>query len=535
LVGSSGYVRLAHGYPFRTEQAGVARLKNAAAKVDSTAGTLDVSGFEILPDPTTMTGCLVARAGDGFVTTTAPDAAVLATHRFTVIPSIPDLDAVIGVSAAPPASFSDLAAAVRLAPNGLIDVRDGDGYRADAAVMYRTTSHALQLIADVTSHTYSVFDRGSELARQYGFRTQQRAVTHLQTVSVIVDGTEGSVAVCDLRSRASRGVVYSREGAYSIVPLANDSALLGGSTAVSRVDAYGRTVAQLATTQLSAGGQIAADAAGNVFVAAVDLTTLTIDKYDPSFIRRWHVDRPLPTFATIQAIASDSCGAVVVALDIAGDPSFTVLRFTADGAFASQASIPRGLVTLDGDQPIVVQDENTALRVTRFAATGEVLWSRTFAGHAEVTAVAVDPLHDVLLGGTLGTEMNFGGGPLPILEDPDTGQHAFLVKLSAGGDHVFSTLTHTTWVSGIASNGARIVVSAAVVSRAEQELVRPRLLAYDAAGTPIPMTAFDSSFDTDLSGGVAVAIGASGRIWWNLHFRQAPSFGDQFYLVALRE
>lgn len=530
---TGAYVRLAHSYSFRTEQAGAARLSNLASKVDSPAGTLDVSGFQIIADPTTMTDCLVARAGGGFAVAEVPDATVLSTTQFNVIPSAPDLDAVIGVSAGRPASFSDLATAVRLAPGGLIDVRDGDVYRADRVAPYGVRSNHIQMIADVTSHTYSVLGDGFiKLARQYQFRTQQLGVTHLQQLSVIVDGAEGSVAVCNALSRASRGVVYSRDGLYQVVPLTNNEALLGDGATVSRVDAAGRTVARLAT-----GGTIAADATGNVFVAGVADTTLTIDKYDPGLALRWRTARAVPAGTAVRTIATDASGAVVIALAQPQDPNLAVLRFTADGAFASQASVHGGTVALDGDQPIVLWSEPGEVRIARFAATGEVVWSRSFAGRAELGVITVDPFHNVVFGGELVTEVDFGGGPLPLLQNPDTATHGFVVELSASGDHVFSTANRMTRVAGIASNGARLVVSGAELGG----FFHPRLQAYSAAGTPLPLPGFDTSFGGEIGAdagfGDALAIAASGRIWWNLLFRELPlpSFSLQGYLVALHE
>jgi len=112
-----------------------------------------------------------------------------------------------------------------------------------------------------------------------------------------------------------------------------------------------------------------------------------------------------------------------------------------------------------------------------------------------------------------------------------------VVELSASGDHVFSTANRMRRVTGIASNGARLVVSGAELT----SFFRPRLQAYDAAGTPIPLTGFETSFGGEIGAefgfGDAVAIGASGRIWWNLRFRELPisQFTDQLYLVALHE
>jgi hypothetical protein len=268
-----------------------------------------------------------------------------------------------------------------------------------------------------------------------------------------------------------------------------------------------------------------------MFLATVTGTTLAIVKYDPGFAAQWRTTRAVPAGATIQAIASDASGGVVIAFAAPQDPNFTVLRFTAAGAFASQASIHGGVVALDGNQPVVAWTDPDAVRITRFTATGGIVWSRAFAGRAEISAIAVDPLHNVVFGGLLVTEVDFGGGPLPLLQNPDHDTHGFVAKLSAGGNHVFSTANRMTQVNGIAANATRVVVSATELTGFNHA----RLQLYDAGGTPIPLTGFDPSFGTDFSRGGAVAISASGRIWWNLHFRYLPGFEEQHYLVALHE
>ncbi|HEX8107485.1 MAG TPA: hypothetical protein VF516_07135 [Kofleriaceae bacterium] len=394
-------------------------------------------------------------------------------------------------------------------------------------------SNLVHVIADVTSHTYSVLTEGFvRIARQYQFRTQQLGVTHLQQLSAIVDGPEGSVAVCGLSDWASSDLVYSREDVVykAIVPLANNEALLDDGETVSRVDAGGRTVAQIPS-----GGKIAADAAGNVFVADVADTTLTIDKYDPGLAPRWRTTQAVPAGTAVQAIASDAYGAVVIALTAPEDPNQAVLRFTADGAFASQASVQRGAVALDGDQPVVAWSESDQVRVARFSATGEVVWSRSFAGRAAVEVIAVDPFHNVVFGGELATEVDFGGGPLPLLEDDLHALHTFVVKLSASGDHVFSK-ANGLWrqLTAIASNGARVVVTGRSPGGAAPE---PRLQAFDAAGNQIFLGGSVAKFEQGFGGVDALAIGASGRIWWNLHFRDmSPSFFAELpYLLVLHE
>jgi hypothetical protein len=240
---SGPYTAIARGYPFRTEQAGVARLNNVASKVDSAGGAVKISGFQVVADATTADGCLIVTAGDGFVRAPLPDATVLDTVLFEATPGGPNIDAVIGLSAGPAASFSDLAPAVRFAPGGFIDARDGDVYRADVSWPYRANTLDVRMIADLTSHTYSAFVRDAsferELARQYRFRTQQGAVTHLDHLFAIVDSPQGSVTICRIHGSPSTGVAYSREGKYAVLPLAGDQALISDGVTTQRLDARG--------------------------------------------------------------------------------------------------------------------------------------------------------------------------------------------------------------------------------------------------------------------------------------------------------
>jgi hypothetical protein len=517
------YLPLAQGYAFRTEQAGISRLSVAASKVDSAAGTLEVCGFALSPAPSP--GCLDATAGGGFVAIPVPDVTVLGTLDADVFPGATSLDAVIGLSAEPPTRFADLATSVRYAPGGVIDARDGGQYRSEGG-SYGTGRSDLRVVADVTSHTYSVFAFAQQLARHYAFRTEQQAVTHLHWLSVIVDGTEGSLRLCVTGAARSDGVVYSREGAAEVVPLASNEALLDDGATVQRLDAAGKTIAQLAAT-----GVLAAAGDGSVLLARVLGTTLTVERYDPALVLRWRATRTVGAGAVIQALASRADGAPSVALRGPGDPSTAVIRFTAAGGFASQIAVPAGLVALDGDQPVVLSGGDDQVQVTRFSATGQVVWQRVFAGRAELSALVVDPLHQVLFGGVLRTEIDFGGGPLPLLGNSEVDFSGFVVKLSPAGDHVFSRNTVMTEVRSVASNGTRAVVSGVELGN----WLKPRLRLFDAAGTPTPWPG-DTSFHSDIGTGDAVVIGASGRMWWNTTTRKQPGqSATAAYVLALHE
>lgn len=519
-----GYGAIARDYAFRAEQAGVARLDDVASKVDSATGALAICGLEVVSDATTADGCVIADAGGGFVSIALPDATVLDTLTFTATPSVGNLDGVIGRSAGPATRFSDLATAVRLAPSGVIDARDGGGYRADVARPYGVGALDFRVIADLTSHTYSVF-QGTfqdtvEVARQYAFRTEQASVAHLDHLAAIVDGAQGRLAICLPRSTPSTGIAYSREGTYTVLPLANGEALIGDAATIRRVDAAGHVTAQLAR-----GGKPGVDALGQVFVASISGDTLTVDKYDPGFAPLWTATRTVLAGTAIGAIAADPTGAVLIGMVTPQDTTVTVSRFTAGGAFETERSVTGNRVLLDGDQPIVAWSDGGTLRITRFQSTGAIAWARAFTGRADLTAMAVDPSHDLVFGGALVTAIDFGGGTLPILRTDNGPLNGFVVKLSADGAHVFSRKTGYTLVGGIATNGPRIAVSS--TEQTQFHYVRAQL--FDAAGVP-GAPGFATGFGEEGFGG-GVAMAASGRVWWNVD-TQWPHFPRWPYLVV---
>ncbi|TMQ22929.1 MAG: hypothetical protein E6J90_11675 [Deltaproteobacteria bacterium] len=519
-----GYTALARDYLFGTEQAGAAQLGDVASKVDSATGAVALCGVAMVADATTADGCVIADAGAGFVSLPVRDATVLDTVTFSATASVLDIDGVIGLSAGPAANLADLAVAARLAPSGMIDARDGDGYRADVARTYGAGAVDVRVIADVTSHRYSVFqgtyDDAKEIARQYGFRPQQTAVAHLDHLSAIVNGGKGSLAICETNAAASSGVAYSREGNVAVLPLADGAALLGDGATTVKLDAAGRVVGQLAR-----GGELGADAAGNVFVASIAGTMLTVAKYDPGLALQWQATRTVPAGTGVGMVASDASGGVAVRTG-AQDRTVRVTRFTAGGVFASELSVAGDAATLDGDQAIVAWNDSGALRITRYAATGATVWTRSFAGQANVTAMTVDPDHNLLFGGELFTAMDLGGGALPLRATDDGKLNAFFVKLSPGGDHVFSRKTGYTQVGGIASNGPRIVVS----GTEQTQFHYLHLQSFDAAGTPVDTRATTGFGDHGFGG--TVMMGSTGRVWWNLQ-TQWPYFPAWPYLVAL--
>jgi len=105
---------------------------------------------------------------------------------FDMVPNNDLMDAVTGVGAIPGAWWSDLACIVRIAAAGVIDVRNGGAYAADAVLNYSAgTKYGVRMVINVPAHTYDVYvtpegQSEVQLADDYAFRTEQAAITNIE-------------------------------------------------------------------------------------------------------------------------------------------------------------------------------------------------------------------------------------------------------------------------------------------------------------------------------------------------------------------
>lgn len=122
---------------------------------------------------------------DAFAERTSPFALT-----FRAVPAGDAIDGVMGVSSAPASGFADLAAIVRFAPDGRIDVRNGGWYTADAELPYQEgVGYTFRLEIDLpgTSYDVTVTPDGEDpvrIASGYAFRTEQSDVDSLAHLSV---------------------------------------------------------------------------------------------------------------------------------------------------------------------------------------------------------------------------------------------------------------------------------------------------------------------------------------------------------------
>ncbi|HET9626937.1 MAG TPA: hypothetical protein VFP84_36510 [Kofleriaceae bacterium] len=453
--------------------------------------------------------CTTATAGGGFVSIAIPDATVLDVVDFTVTVDTVGLDAVVALSAGVPINFNSLATAVRFNAAGNIDVRNGAAYQADFVQPYTAgASFSFRTIADATSHTYSTLlanasNGASELARQYGFRTTA-LVNHLDHLSAEVDGASGSMTVC-FTVTPSSNAAYSREGTYSVVPLASNTAVISdGVTSTQKLSATGKTTASVAR-----GGELAVDAAGNVAIASVAGTTLTVSSVTSAFAARWTATQSVADGSRVAAVSTDAAGTTRVGL-VNGSGTITVASVSSTGAVGAALALAGDSLRFDGDQPIVWANTGTTLGITKYTATGGVVWADAFPGSASIESMAVDPAHNVVFGGELLAPTDFGGGVLQTHTTENGPVNAFVVRLSAAGAFGFAAQLGTREVRGVAANASAILVSH--TSQASPRF--PRLTVLDAAGSALSTT-FGAGLG-DFGQGLRVAVNSTGRAWWNV-------------------
>lgn len=122
--------------------------------------------------------------------------------EFEATPNSNTMDGVIGLSAGQAIDYNGLAVIARFNSGGYIDARNGANYDAASQISYTTgVSYRFRMEIHISSHTYTIFvtpQGGSVilLGDNFAFRSQQSAVTYLDTVSVFAGS--GSHQICNV-------------------------------------------------------------------------------------------------------------------------------------------------------------------------------------------------------------------------------------------------------------------------------------------------------------------------------------------------
>lgn len=513
---AGGAITLARNYPFRTDQAQVGQLSNLAVQVDSDSGSLTACPLSVVQ---INTSCPLAEADSGFVTRSfGQPGDFLVSSEFVATPD-EILDGVFGLSFGPATGFNDLAATVRLSPDGVIDARNGDHFQADAVLPYSAGQpQHIRILANAATRTFSAYvaspgDQSSiQLARGYAFRPTARGA--MDTLNAIVDSPRGIVSVCNERHAISVGVRSFHEGNYRVALAAGQQAVIATDTTTQHLS--GGAV-------LAAGGQVAVDPAGNVYLARVTGTDLVVEAYTAGFVPRWTRTFPVAANSRVVAIGADAASVVAAT----GSTQFAksvdrVKRWLADGTESFTYTGASGDVIAIGSGGFVVGiGRHNAVVITKWSFDRDAPdWRDDFHNSAQTDAIAIEPSGRVYFGGTFPAPITFGG---PILE-PQAGDpgHVYLEALEATGEHRFTLDLHQFAMRSIGFGGGLIAISTLAAPS------RPRLIALESfAGHEIrgenAMFPFVSVGDAG-----TVAVDSHALVYWNFS-EQWPSAGATAY------
>ena len=473
------------------------------------------------------TGCLGPAAGTGFVTTAISPVSRFAVLDFTATASSTELDGVIGFSSGAATGFDRLAMAVRFAPGGAIDVRNGGAYQADSVVPF-VTGHAypIRIVADLTSHTYSVYVQTSSapgtgvvrVARGYAFRTSQAAVTSLDTLQAVVDGAAGSLSVCNVRSSGATAPAFSRDGSFTLRPIDGDHVLVGdGISSTSKLGPNGELLGQIPR-----GGRAAVDEAGNIYLALVANGQIAMFSYTPALTERWGVVESAAGATGVQSIAANSDGAIVA---LTGG---TVRRFPADGSASVQLGVSGTFTAVARDGFVVVSVFQNNLSIFMHDLTGAIVWQSAFQNTVSLAGVSLDLTGRVVIAGHFSGSINFGGPTLDTVFQGDSDVNSFVAGFArADGAHAFTERIAAKFITGIAANGPAMVIAA------ERWItpIFPHLFHLGPDGGVSegePYTGFIEGWGRSGS----VALGPTGRLYWNRSM-QWPGPNDALFPYLL--
>lgn len=517
--------QLARDYPFRTEQAEVGQLSNLAVQVDSDAGSISVCGLQVIPINTT---CPLVEAGNGFVARRfGQPGEVLVSSEFVATPD-EILDGVFGLSLGPATSFNGLAATVRLSPDGAIDARNGDHFQADVARAYVAGQPLrMRILANVATHTFSAFfalddNSSTRFAQGYAFRTTQSTAGALDALNAIVDSPRGVVSLCEERHAISVGVRSLQDGNYDVALVPGGRALIATDATTRLVSASGQTLATLGD-----GGRIAADPAGNFYLARVVDADIVVDAYTADFLPRWTRSFHAGTGAKFAAIGADATS-VTIAAGVAQLPGADhVTRILADGSAITSIQVTADAAAIIPNGYVLGLGRHNQGSITRWTFGNDAPdWKTLWLNSAKIDAMSVAPDGTVTFGGSFTGPVSFGGPTLPL--PPGATSSVYVAALSATGAHLFSRDLGRFAMRGIASNGSIAAISTLVAVGA------PKLTVIDGH-TGDEIFGENGRFPFASRGDAgSVAIASSGRVYWNFAEAWPTATGPTYpYLVSL--
>jgi hypothetical protein len=201
----------------RITNAAAAPLRASASESSALVGTLPAASFgTVLAGPTVaggiewwqayfdnglsgwIAGTAIAAAppseylitGSGWQNRSIPSQNGTFTVTFNMRPSAAGIDAITGLSTSSASAYSNLAVAIRCAPTGVFDARNGGSYQAANTLTYQAgVTYRVSVTVNVAARTYSatVTPPGGgpvTIANNYAFRSEQASASSIANLAV---------------------------------------------------------------------------------------------------------------------------------------------------------------------------------------------------------------------------------------------------------------------------------------------------------------------------------------------------------------
>jgi hypothetical protein len=244
-------------------------VSNSAGNVVSIPATLTVKPVAVPP------GCLLS-AGTWVSAPLTQTQTSSFRIQFDVTPVAAIEDGVTGLSAAPAASYNDLAAAVRFNTTGTIDARNGGSFVAATTIPYSAgTAYHFILDVNVGTRTYNAYVMlGSAqvtIGTNLAFRTQQASVSSLAYLNGFT--VTGSDTICSAVTTTGAAATLLLNSSVSSLTFGNVS-VGGSSTQNITMTNAGNSSVSIAQVMVAGAGFNSTGASGTT-LAPGQSTTLT--------------------------------------------------------------------------------------------------------------------------------------------------------------------------------------------------------------------------------------------------------------------
>jgi hypothetical protein len=251
------------------------RVSNSAGNVLSIPATLTVKAVSLPP------GCLLS-AGTWVSTPLTQVQTSSFRIQFDITPVASIEDGVTGLSAAPGAAYTALAAAVRFNVGGMIDARNGGSFVAVTAIPYAAgTAYHFILDVNVGTHTYNAYVMLGSVQATIGtnlaFRTEQAVVSSLAYLNGFT--VTGSDTICNAVTTTSAAAAILLNSSVSSLNFGNVNASSSSTQNITMTNA-GNSSVTIAQVMVAGAGFNTTGASG--IILAPGQTNTLASTFAPS-------------------------------------------------------------------------------------------------------------------------------------------------------------------------------------------------------------------------------------------------------------